>query len=37
MKEFDLIGCYFFNGGYKCKDVIIGIGDDCVVIKVLEN
>lgn len=37
MKEFDFIGCYFLNSGYKCKDVVIGIGDDCVVIMVFEN
>lgn len=37
MKEFDLIGRYFSNGGYKRKDVIIGIGDDCAVTKVPEN
>lgn len=37
MKEFDLIGRYFSNGGHKRKDVVIGIGDDCAVTTVPEN
>ena len=37
MKEFDLISRYFSNGGYKRKDVVIGIGDDCAVTKVPDN
>ena len=37
MKEFDLIGRYFSDGGYKRKDVVIGIGDDCAVVNVPEN
>ncbi|WP_018982959.1 thiamine-phosphate kinase [Salinimonas chungwhensis] len=31
MKEFDLIGRYFVDGGYQRKDVVVGIGDDCAV------
>lgn len=37
MKEFDLISRYFSNGGYKRRDVVIGIGDDCAVTNVPEN
>ncbi|MBF7074707.1 thiamine-phosphate kinase [Glaciecola sp. MH2013] len=34
MKEFDLIEKHFSTGGYKRKDVLIGIGDDAAVTKV---
>ena len=37
MKEFDLIGRYFANGGHPRKDVIVGIGDDCAVTSVPAN
>ena len=37
MKEFDLIGRYFANGGHQRKDVIVGIGDDCAVTSVAAN
>ncbi|MBU3021899.1 thiamine-phosphate kinase [Aestuariibacter sp. A3R04] len=37
MKEFDLIGRYFADGGHQRKDVIIGIGDDCAVTSVPSN
>jgi len=37
VKEFDLIGRYFSNGGHKRKDVAIGIGDDCAVVNVPSN
>ncbi|MEW9798785.1 thiamine-phosphate kinase [Alteromonas sp. CYL-A6] len=37
MKEFDLIGRYFANGGYQRKDVAVGIGDDCAITRVPEN
>lgn len=37
MKEFDLISRYFSDGGYKRKDVVIGIGDDCAVTNVPSN
>ncbi|MEG3768108.1 thiamine-phosphate kinase [Alteromonas sp. 14N.309.X.WAT.G.H12] len=31
MKEFDLIGRYFKDGGHQRKDVLVGIGDDCAI------
>lgn len=37
MKEFDLIGRYFTEGGHKRKDVVVGVGDDCAVTTVAEN
>lgn len=37
MKEFDLIGRYFVDGGYQRKDVVVGIGDDCAVTTVSPN
>lgn len=37
MKEFDLIGRYFVDGGYQRKDVVVGIGDDCAVTTVAAN
>lgn len=37
MKEFDLIGRYFADGGHQRKDVIVGIGDDCAVTSVPAN
>ncbi|RDV29450.1 thiamine-phosphate kinase [Alteromonas aestuariivivens] len=37
MKEFDLIGRYFANGGYQRKDVLVGIGDDCAITTLAEN
>ncbi|MCU7555764.1 thiamine-phosphate kinase [Alteromonas sp. ASW11-19] len=37
MKEFDLIGRYFSEGGHQRKDVVVGIGDDCAVTTVAEN
>ncbi|MCW8093012.1 thiamine-phosphate kinase [Alteromonas sp. ASW11-130] len=37
MKEFDLIGRYFADGGHQRKDVVIGIGDDCAVTSLAPN
>jgi len=37
VKEFDLIGRYFSDGGHTRKDVVIGIGDDCAVTNVPSN
>ncbi|MBD3587331.1 thiamine-phosphate kinase [Salinimonas sp. HHU 13199] len=37
MKEFDLIGRYFVDGGYQRKDVVVGIGDDCAVTTVASH
>lgn len=37
MKEFDLIGRYFADGGHQRKDVLVGIGDDCAVTSVPAN
>ncbi len=37
LKEFDLIGRYFADGGHQRKDVIIGIGDDCAVTSLAPN
>lgn len=34
MKEFDLIANHFSTGGFKRKDVVIGIGDDAAVTRV---
>lgn len=34
MKEFDLIKNYFADGGFRRKDVLVGIGDDAAVTKV---
>lgn len=37
MKEFDLIGRYFSEGGHQRKDVVVGIGDDCAITTIAEN
>lgn len=37
MKEFELIKHYFSNQPVKRKDVAVGIGDDCAVIKPIAN
>ncbi|MBO1255283.1 thiamine-phosphate kinase [Alteromonas sp. 5E99-2] len=37
MKEFDLIERFFERRGRQRKDVIVGIGDDCAILKVPDN
>lgn len=36
MKEFDLIKKYFTEQSIKRKDVLLGVGDDCAIIKPVE-
>jgi thiamine-monophosphate kinase len=37
MKEFDLIKQYFANQPVVRKDVVLGIGDDCAIVKPIEH